>query len=166
MAIKPGWDFPSPSNASTRGYTRERGAGSKSPAVGQNETQKNAPTAHVRKDPRAGRYAPGIEFSPVASDKNEDGQNSRTGRQAAQTNPGRKFAEGGAVRKAEGGPLTAKKRGALKSSTFALPGRRYPINDANHARNALARVSGNGTPEEKAKVRSAVHRKYPGIGKK
>jgi hypothetical protein len=63
--------------------------------------------------------------------------------------------------------LTAKKRNALKSSSFAEPGKRaYPIQDASHARNALARVSQHGTPAEKAKVRAAVHRKYPSIGKK
>jgi hypothetical protein len=60
--------------------------------------------------------------------------------------------------------LTAKSRNALPSGSFALPGRRYPIHDESHARNALSRVSQNGTPEEKAKVRAAVHRKYPGIG--
>jgi hypothetical protein len=38
---------------------------------------------------------------------------------------------------------------------------RFPTN----ARNALARVSQHGSPAEKAKVRAAVHRKYPGIGK-
>lgn len=61
--------------------------------------------------------------------------------------------------------LTAKARKHIKGSNFALPGRRYPIENAGHARNALARVSQNGSPEEKAKVRAAVHRKYPGIGK-
>jgi hypothetical protein len=61
--------------------------------------------------------------------------------------------------------LKAKTRNALPGKDFALAGRRYPINDPNHARNALARVSGNGSPAEKAKVRSAVHRKYPSIGK-
>lgn len=61
--------------------------------------------------------------------------------------------------------LTSKQRKSLKSSSFALPGRRYPINDANHARNALARVAQHGTPAEKAKVKAAVHRKFPGIGK-
>jgi hypothetical protein len=60
--------------------------------------------------------------------------------------------------------LTAKSRNALGRSSFALPGGRYPINDANHARNALARVAQHGTPEEKAKVKAAVHRKFPGIG--
>lgn len=48
---------------------------------------------------------------------------------------------------------------------FALPGKRgYPINDASHARNALARVSEFGTPAEKAEVREKVHERYPGIG--
>jgi len=63
--------------------------------------------------------------------------------------------------------LTSGMRNALPTSTFALPGsRRYPLPDISHARNALARVSGNGTPSEKAKVRAAVHRRYPSIGKK
>lgn len=61
------------------------------------------------------------------------------------------------------GKLTASMRRALSGKSFALPGRRYPIENASHARNALARVSEYGTPAEKAKVRSAVERKYPGI---
>jgi hypothetical protein len=60
--------------------------------------------------------------------------------------------------------LTAAARGKISGSNFALPGRRYPIEDASHARNALARVAQHGTPEEKSKVRAAVHRKYPTIG--
>lgn len=60
--------------------------------------------------------------------------------------------------------LTAAGRKRLSSSSFALPGRRYPIPDRSHARNALARVSEYGTPSQKAKVRAAVRRKYPGIG--
>jgi hypothetical protein len=67
--------------------------------------------------------------------------------------------------KAVGGPLTAARRNKLPGGDFALPGRRYPINDPNHARNALSRVSQNGSPEEKAAVRAKVHRKYPDIGK-
>jgi len=62
-----------------------------------------------------------------------------------------------------GGALTAKERNAIPTKDFALSDRRYPIEDKSHARNALARVSQHGTPEEKAKVRSAVKRKYPGI---
>lgn len=70
---------------------------------------------------------------------------------------------GGSVHKAGGGPLNAKRRNALPDKSFAGPDRSYPINDANHARNALSRVS-NKSPELKARVRAAVHRKYPGIG--
>lgn len=62
--------------------------------------------------------------------------------------------------------LTAHARNQIAAKNFALPGRRYPIEDANHARNALARVSQHGTPAEKATVRRKVHAKYPGIGKK
>jgi Family of unknown function (DUF6582) len=60
--------------------------------------------------------------------------------------------------------LTSKGRAKIKSSNFAEPGKRkYPIQDAAHARNALARVSQFGSPAEKKQVRAAVHRKYPGI---
>ena len=59
--------------------------------------------------------------------------------------------------------LTAAKRKAIPSKDFAGPDRSYPINDASHARNALARVSQHGTPALKARVRSAVKRKYPNI---
>lgn len=62
--------------------------------------------------------------------------------------------------------LSPKGRKNLPDSSFAIPEKRaYPINDANHARNALARVEQHGTPEEKRRVRAAVHRKYPNIGK-
>ena len=59
--------------------------------------------------------------------------------------------------------LNAKSRNALPSKDFAGPDRSYPIEDASHARNALARVSQHGSPAEKAKVRAAVHKKYPDI---
>ncbi len=62
--------------------------------------------------------------------------------------------------------LTTRARKAIPTKEFALPGRRYPIENPSHARNALARVSGNGTPAEKAAVRRKVHAKYPSIGKK
>lgn len=61
--------------------------------------------------------------------------------------------------------LTSAERKAIPGNDFALPGRRYPIEDPSHARNALARVSQHGTPEEKAEVRSKVRRKYPEMGK-
>jgi len=52
--------------------------------------------------------------------------------------------------------LTTKGRKRIKSSNFALPGRRYPIHDRSHAVAALARVAQFGTSAEKAKVRKAV----------
>lgn len=61
--------------------------------------------------------------------------------------------------------LTSKSRNALPKKSFAGPGRSYPIEDKAHARNALSRVSANGSPAEKAEVRAKVHAKYPGIGK-
>lgn len=71
--------------------------------------------------------------------------------------------------------LTGEQRQKLRSSQFALPGRgtgkggkgsgSYPIPDASHARNALARVSQHGTPAEKAEVRRKVHERFPDIGK-
>ncbi|MDE2098557.1 MAG: hypothetical protein KGL39_14985 [Patescibacteria group bacterium] len=59
--------------------------------------------------------------------------------------------------------LTVKKRKSLPGKDFAGPDRSYPINDANHARNALARVSEYGTPAEKAEVRAKVKKKFPHI---
>ena len=60
--------------------------------------------------------------------------------------------------------LTSKKRNSLPGKSFALPGRRYPIEDASHARNALARVAQHGDPEEQAAVRRKVHARFPSIG--
>jgi hypothetical protein len=58
--------------------------------------------------------------------------------------------------------LNAAARKKISGKNFAGPDRSYPIEDASHARNALARASGK--PVE-ARVRAAVHRKYPDIGK-
>lgn len=77
------------------------------------------------------------------------------------------FAHGGMVKMDKGGNvLDANARKHIAPEHFALPGRRYPIHDMNHARNALARVSQNGSPQEKAKVKAAVHKKYPSLAKK
>jgi len=57
--------------------------------------------------------------------------------------------------------LSTEERDRLRTSDFALPDRRYPIHNLSHARNALARVSEYGTPEERVKVRTAVYRRYP-----
>ena len=59
--------------------------------------------------------------------------------------------------------LTAKTRNAIPGRDFAGPNRSFPIEDENHARNALARASGKSV---EPRVRAAVHRKYPNIGKK
>jgi len=61
--------------------------------------------------------------------------------------------------------LTAKQRKALPGKAFALKGRRYPVEDKNHARAALSRVAQHGTPAEKKAVRAKVAKKYPNIGK-
>lgn len=56
---------------------------------------------------------------------------------------------------------TNAKRKDLSKDEFVFPEtRRYPIEDADHARDALARSSGK--PEHAAVV-SAVRRKYPEI---
>jgi len=61
--------------------------------------------------------------------------------------------------------LTPTARSRLSAQTFAEPGsRKYPIPDASHARNALSRVSANGSPEEKATVRRKVKARFPDIG--
>lgn len=72
--------------------------------------------------------------------------------------------------------LTTKGRSKLPSKDFALPGKgegpsgkgagSYPVPDASHARNALARVSQFGSSSEKAAVRAKVKAKFPGIGGK
>jgi hypothetical protein len=62
--------------------------------------------------------------------------------------------------------LNAAKRNSLPDSDFAGPGRSYPDEDASHARDALSRVSANGSPAVKAEVRRKVHAKFPAIGKK
>lgn len=55
--------------------------------------------------------------------------------------------------------LTAADRAHIARKNFAMPAeRKYPIENMNHARNALSRASGK--PEEHM-VRDAVYRKYP-----
>ena len=57
--------------------------------------------------------------------------------------------------------LTYEKRKELRKGDFVFPKtRRYPIEDAAHARDALARSSGK---PEHATVVAAVKRKYPEI---
>lgn len=61
------------------------------------------------------------------------------------------------------GKLDAAARKALPKSDFAIPSKApgsgsYPIEDANHARDALARAAGK---PEQAAVDRAVYNKYP-----
>ena len=62
--------------------------------------------------------------------------------------------------------LTAKRRKKLPAKDFAVSGRRYPIEDKAHARNALARVSQHGSPTEKSEVQRKVHSRFPSIGRR
>ncbi len=57
--------------------------------------------------------------------------------------------------------LSTNQRKALPSNEFAGPHRSFPIPDASHARNALARAH---FAENPAAIRAAVHRKFPNIG--
>jgi hypothetical protein len=59
--------------------------------------------------------------------------------------------------------LNAAARKKISSKNFAGPDRSYPIEDESHARNALARSSGKAIAP---RIRAAVHRKYPDMGKK
>lgn len=72
--------------------------------------------------------------------------------------------------------LRAADRAQIAQSDFAIPSRaddagekkqsgNYPIHDRSHARAALSMVSRHGSDAEKAQVRAAVRRKYPGMGK-
>ena len=61
--------------------------------------------------------------------------------------------------------LSYEARKRLPGKSFVFPGKRsYPINDLAHARNALARVAQHGSPSEQARVRAAVHKKFPKVG--
>jgi uncharacterized protein (UPF0303 family) len=59
--------------------------------------------------------------------------------------------------------LTAAARKKIPSKDFALPGGRFPIEDANHARAALS-MAHNASPAEQERIKAKVHAKYPGIG--
>lgn len=62
--------------------------------------------------------------------------------------------------------LTAKARRAIPTKDFALPGKRKdPINNKSHARAALTMGMRGASPAEKKEIRTAVHRKFPDVGK-
>ncbi|HEX3778534.1 MAG TPA: hypothetical protein VHX38_02625 [Pseudonocardiaceae bacterium] len=55
-------------------------------------------------------------------------------------------------------------RAQMGGNDFGLPGaKKYRIDDAAHARNALVRVAQNGTPAQKKQVQGRVAARYPGI---
>ena len=58
--------------------------------------------------------------------------------------------------------LTAKARNKLPAKDFGGPDRSFPLNDKNHARNALARAS-QFHPGLLPKIRAKVKKKFPGI---
>ncbi len=63
--------------------------------------------------------------------------------------------------------LTAAERRALPDSAFAIPSeRKYPEEDAGHAKAALARAGEYGTPAVKAAVRKKAAAKFGMTGKK
>lgn len=67
--------------------------------------------------------------------------------------------------------LSSSDRKNLSKSQFAVPSKApgsgsYPIPDKSHAQNALARVSQYGSPAEKAKVQSAIQKKFKQFGGK
>lgn len=59
--------------------------------------------------------------------------------------------------------LTTAARNALPDSAFAGPNRSYPVEDASHARNALARGAQNAGPKLQSKIKAKVERKFPKI---
>ncbi len=60
--------------------------------------------------------------------------------------------------------LSYQERKKLLSSEFVFPKeRKYPIPDAAHARDALARASADGSLYVQEKVRRAVKAKFPTI---
>lgn len=124
--------------------------------------RQNRMSKHV--DNACGRYADGGEVKEERAEKRVDERQDKRMMSSAVHKHERAMHSGKSLTPmAAGGALTAKKRNALPGKDFAGPDRSYPINDASHARNALARVSQHGSPALKAKVRSKVARKYPGI---
>lgn len=61
--------------------------------------------------------------------------------------------------------LTTERREEIPGGDFALPGRRYPIHDENHARAALT-MAHYASPAEQEIIKRKVHARYPDIGSK
>lgn len=54
--------------------------------------------------------------------------------------------------------LTAAARKKIPSDKFALPGRRYPIQDRAHAANAKARAAQFASPSQKKQIDAKANR--------
>jgi hypothetical protein len=66
------------------------------------------------------------------------------------------------------GVLTTADRKSMPQSDYALPGKHYPLYEKgrpspSHGRDALSRISANGTPAQKSAVRRKVRRLFPGM---
>lgn len=59
--------------------------------------------------------------------------------------------------------LSTKARNKLPGKDFAGPDRSFPIEDASHARNALARAAQHASPDLRARIKAKVRRKFPNI---
>lgn len=56
-------------------------------------------------------------------------------------------------------------RKSMPASDFGLPAqKKYRIDDAAHARNALSRAAQHATPAQQAQIRARVKAKFPSIG--
>ncbi len=67
--------------------------------------------------------------------------------------------------------LSTDQRKRMPQSDYALPGKRYPIEDEEHGRKAIqlgkrAENAGTLTPGEYDQVKAEVHERYPNIGSK
>lgn len=60
--------------------------------------------------------------------------------------------------------LDAAQRKKLPTKVFGLPEqRKYPLEDAGHARSALAYAKHDATPAEQTRIRSKVKRLFPSM---
>jgi hypothetical protein len=122
------------------------------PAHHHVEASKKRQRDRVEGRARGGKLdRPGRAFGGAAEDKETQS--------TADEYPGPK----NIVERKDGGKLTTKERRAIPGKDFAGPDRSYPIENASHGRNALARVSQHGSPALKSEVRRKVHEKYPTI---
>lgn len=62
--------------------------------------------------------------------------------------------------------LSTEERKKLKSSDYALPKERaYPMHTVEHAKDSLTRSAQGSSPDEHAKVKAAIQKRYPQLAK-